>query len=180
MKWYAVSARPEPARVVLVQEEVRVTVPEGHVEMAAVAGQVRERFRHEGGEDVPAFVTPLPLGELVDHVAEEDRAVAARERVRVGEVLLELAVRVLVVVGVVAPPQLVHVARDRGEEFVVAREAVQVVAGLLQRVERVGEPDGAVLQELDEEVLELEAHLELEALACCAAASWRRRIVRGS
>jgi hypothetical protein len=43
-------------------------------------------------------------------------------------------------------------------------EPVEVVAGLLQRVERVGEPDGAVLELLDEEVLELEADVELEAL----------------
>ena len=82
----------------------------------------------------------------VHHVAEEDRAVAARERVGVGEVLLELAVRVLVVVRVVAPAELVDVARDRRQEVVVAREALEVVAGLLERVERVGEPDRAVVR----------------------------------
>ena len=56
---------------------------------------------------------PSLLGERVHHVAEEDRAVAARERVRVGEVLLELAVRVLVVVRVVAPAELVDVRSRR-------------------------------------------------------------------
>ena len=67
----------EPARVVLVEEEVRVAVPERHVEVAAVAGQVRERLRHERREQ------PVLLGERVHHVAEEDRAVAADERVGV-------------------------------------------------------------------------------------------------
>jgi hypothetical protein len=127
------------------------------VEVAAVAGQVAERLRHERGD------APVLLRERVHHVAEEDGAVAARERVRVGEVLLELAVRVLVVVRVVAPAELVDVARDAGEELVVARQPVEVVAGLLERVERVGQLDGAVRLP-HEEVLELQSHHELEPL----------------
>src|SRR3712207_3628603 len=117
----------------------------------------------------------------MDHVAEEDRAVAAHERVRVREVLLELAVRIFVVVRVVAPAELVDVARHGGEELVVTREAVQVVAGLLERVELVREPDRAVVEELDEEVLELEADHELEPLLAGAlelAAKDRARVVR--
>ena len=58
-------------------------------------------------------ISAVLLGERVDHVAEEDRAVARDERLVVVEVLLELAVRVLVVVRVVAPAELVAVARDR-------------------------------------------------------------------
>ena len=92
---------PEPARIGLVEEQVRVAVPERHVEVAAVPGQVRERLRHERRDH------PVLLRERVNHVAEEDRAVARDERVVVGEVLLELAVRVLVVVRVVAPAELV-------------------------------------------------------------------------
>src|SRR6266508_349610 len=133
--------------------------------MAAVAREVRERLRHEGGDH------PALLGEDVDHVAEEDRTVTAREGVRVGEVLLELAVRVLVIVRVVAPAELVHVRRDRRQELEVPGESDQVVAGLLQRVHAVGELDRVVVSLLDEEILELEAHLEL-------AAENRPRVVR--
>ena len=147
----------EPARVVLVEERVLVVPPERHVEVAAVPRQVRERLRHERREQ------PLPLCERVDHVAEEDRAVAADERVVVREVLLELPVRVLVVVRVVPPAELVHVARDRREEVVVPREAAEVVTGLLEVVERVRELEPAVVAAAEEEVLELEPDLELEA-----------------
>ena len=107
---------------------------------------------------------PALLREGVDHVAEEDGAIAGRQRVRELEVLLELAVGVLVVVRVVAPAELVAVARDGREEVVVARQAAQVVAGLLERVERVGDRDGAVVAAPQQEVLELGPDLELEAL----------------
>ena len=149
---------PEPARIGLVEEEVGVAVPEGHVEMAAVPRQVRERLRHEGRDH------PVLLGQGVHHVAEEDRAIARDERVVVGEVLLELAVRVLVVVRVVAPAELVAEARDRRQEVVAPGEAGHVVARLLERVVRVGDLDRAVVALPHEEVLELEPHPELEAL----------------
>ena len=96
------------------------------------------------------------------HVAEEDRAVAARKRVGVGEVLLELAVRVLVVVRVVAPTELVHVVRDPAQKLVVASKALEVVTRLLEIVERVGELDLAVACITDEEVFELHPGHELE------------------
>ena len=47
------------------------------------------------------------LRQRVDHVAEEDRPVGGGQGVGVLEVRLELAVRVLVVVRVVAPAELV-------------------------------------------------------------------------
>ena len=86
------------------------------------------------------------------------------ERVVVGEVLLELAVCVLVVVRVVAPAELVAVPRDRSQEVVAARETRHVVAGLLERVVAICDLDRAVLVRVHEEVLELEPHLELVAL----------------
>ena len=128
------------------------------MEVAAVAGEVRERLRHERRD------APVLLGERVHHVAEEDRAVAARQRVGVLEVLLELAVRVLVVVRVVAPAELVAVARDGRQEVVLPRQAGHVVTGLLERVELVRDLDRAVGVQLHEEVLELDPDLELVAL----------------
>ena len=97
----------------------------------------------------------------MDHVAEEDRAVAARQCVRVREVLFELAVRVFVVVCVVAPAELVHVLRDGGEEVVVPGQPAQVVAGLFEGVEVVRDFDAPVVRLSQQEVLELEADLEL-------------------
>ena len=137
----ALLAEPEPARVVgrVGVEHVAVAVPEAHVEVAAVAGQVRERLRHER-RDQPAL-----LRERLDHVAEEDRAVAGDERVVVLEVLLELAVGVLVVGRVDVPAERVDMPRDVGDEAERARQRAHVVTGLVEVVERVGELDPAVL-----------------------------------
>ena len=157
MKRYAVSESPSPRGSDSSRNRFVVSVPERHVEVAAVPRQVRERLGHERRDH------PVLLRQRVNHVAEEDRAVARDERVVVGEVLLELAVRVLVVVRVVPPSQLVAEPRDRGQEVVATREARHVVAGLLERVVRVRDLDRAVLALLDEEVLELEPHPELVA-----------------
>ncbi len=152
----ALLREPEPARVVgrIDVEEVALAVPQAHVHVAAVAGQVRERLRHER-RDQPAL-----LRERLDHVAEEDRAVARDERVVEGEVLLELAVRVLVVGRVVVPAERRDVPRDVRDEAERARQRAHVVAGLVEVVERVGELDPAVLALAHEEVLQLAAHLE--------------------
>jgi hypothetical protein len=167
----------EAARVVgrvVDLEDVLVVLPQAHVEVAPVAGEVAERLRHEGRDQATL------LCQRLEHVAEEDRAVACRESVGVVEVLLELAVRVLVVVGVVVPAQVRHVARYLRHEVEIAREAAHVVAGLLHAVERVGELDGAVLALAHEEVLELGADLELVAEVASAlelAAQDRARAV---
>ena len=132
-------------------------VPERDVEVAAVAGEVAERLGHERGE------LAALLRHDVDHVAEEDGAVAGDERVVVGEVRLELAVRVLVVVRVVAVAELVRVARERRQELVVAVQRLGVVAGLLARIERIVDDELPVVVLAHEEELGLEAHLEAEA-----------------
>ena len=123
----------EAARIVVVREQVRRPgrVPQRDVQVRAVAGQVRERLRHERRQ-----VAAL-LRHRVDEVAEEDRPVGGDDRVVVLEVRLELAVRVLVVVRVVAPAELVLVLRERRDELVVPRQALHVVAGLVERIEVV-------------------------------------------
>ena len=80
----------------------------------------------------------------------------------VGEVGLELAVRVLVVVGVVAVAELVGVARERRQELVVAVQRLGVVAGLVARIERIVDHELPVLVLAHEEELGLDAHLEAE------------------
>ena len=131
--------------------------------MAAVAGQVRERLGHERGDQAAL------LGERFDHVAKEDRAVAGRQRVGVLEVLLELAVGVLVVGGVVVPPQRGDGLGNLGDEVEVSGQRAHVVAGLVERVAVIGDLDSAVLGPAHEEVLEFGADLQLISLVGGAA-----------
>ena len=97
----ALLAQTHPALVlVLVPEQhVGVAIPEAHVHVAAVAGQMAEGLGHEGGDQ------PALLRHRLDHVAVEDRSVAAGQRVRRPPVLLELPVGVLMVGRVQAPSQ---------------------------------------------------------------------------
>ena len=119
---------------------------------------MRERLGHERGDQ------PALLGERLDHVPEEDRPVTRRQRVGVLEVLLELAVGVLVIVGVVVPAQAGDRLGDLGHEVQVARERAHVVTRLLERVERVGQLQRAVGRAAQQEVLQLRADLQLIAL----------------
>ena len=118
--------------------------------------RLRERLGHER-RDQPAL-----LRQRLDHVAVEHSPVARGERVVELEVLLELAVRVLVVGGVVVPPEAGHGLRDRRDEVEIAGQRAHVVTRKVERVELVGDFDRAVLTPADEEVLELGAHLQLE------------------
>ena len=96
-------------------------------------------------------------------VAGGDDPVGSGQRVGVGEVLLELAVGVLVVVGVVAPAQGVHRRGDLGEVVVHAGQAAGVVAGLRggRRAASAGasRPFGVAA---DQEVLHLGADVEVQ------------------
>ncbi len=120
-------------------------------------GAVGERLRHEGGDHA------LLRGHGREEVAESDDPVRGGERVGVLEVLLELSVAVLVVVGVVAPAQLVHGSGHRGEVFVHPGEATDVVAGLVGVVCGIGGDERTVVGTLEQEVLDLGPHPGLEA-----------------
>ena len=125
--------------------------------MEAVAGEPGERLGHERRRHAGL------VGQRVDHVAEEDDPVGGGERVVELEVLLELPVGILVVVGVVRPPELVHVPRDRGEVVEHAGEALGVVAGHVLPVERVGHLDATLEPAPDEVVLRFDPDHELHA-----------------
>ncbi len=150
---------PEAAlvRLRVLEEDVGVAVPEAHVHVAAVAGQVREGLRHEGRDQPPL------LRHRLDHVAIEDRSIGAGEGISGAPVLLELAVGVLVIGGVEPPAQRVDVVGDLGDEIEAPGQRADVVAGLLEVVELVGDLDAAVLGLSHEQVLELVADLELVA-----------------
>ncbi len=126
--------------------------------MQSAAGEVAERLGHEGGDQSG------PVCGEADQVAEDHDAVGGAQRLRVAEVVLELAVGVLVVVGVVLPAHGVDGAADRGQ--VVQRPAgrVRVVAGPGGVVQLVRHPDAAVLGTAHQEVLGLGARLQFEPL----------------
>ena len=125
--------------------------------MQAVAGEAGERLGHERRRHAGL------VGQRVDHVAEEDDPVGGGQRVVEEEVLLELPVGVLVVVGVVRPTEPVHVPRDGGEVIEHAGEALGVVAGQVLPVERVGHLDAAVEPAPDQVVLRFDPDHELHA-----------------
>ena len=97
-----------------------------------------------------------------EQVAQGDDAVGGGQGVRVGEVLLELSVAVLVVVGVVAPTELIHRRRHGGEMVVHTGEPADVVAGPVGIVGRVGGDERAVGVSLEQEVLDLRADPRFE------------------
>ena len=126
--------------------------------MQAVARLVRERLGHERGVEV------LTTGQRVHHEAQHDEAVGRGEGVGVLEVLLELPVGVLVVVGVVAPSHGIHVPRHRREVVEHRSEATGVVAGQFRRVPLVGRPQRAVLVAVEQRVLGLGSGLQYQVL----------------
>ena len=125
--------------------------------MQAASRPVGERFGHEGGDHAALG------GDHRQQVAQSDDAVGGGQRLGELEVLLELSVAVLVVVGVVGPAELVHRRRDRGEVVVHPGDAAGVVAGLRGGVGGVGGGQAAVGVAAQQEVLDLGADPRLEA-----------------
>ena len=123
---------------------------------------MRERLGHEGGDE------PALLCHRLNHVAKEDGSIAKRERIAEAEVLFELAVGVFVVGGIVIPAQRVDVARHVGDKVEAAGERSHVVTGLSERVLLIRDLDRAVRKLPHEEILKLDADLELEASRSCA------------
>ncbi len=150
-------AQSQTAGVVGVREGRGAVAPQRQVQVQTAAGAVGERLAHEGRGHAAL------LGHHRQQVPQGDHPVGGGEGVCVGEVLLELTVAVLVVVGVVAPAEGVHGLGDGGEVLVHAGEAAGVVAGALGGVLGVGRAECAVRAALDEEVLDLGADLELQA-----------------
>ena len=125
--------------------------------MQTAAGAVGERLGHEGG-DHAAFG-----GDHRQQVAQRDHPVGGGQRVGELKVLLELAVAVLVVVGVVGPAEGVHRRRDRGEVVIHPGDAAGVVTGLGRGVGGVGGGQAAVGGAGQQEVLDLGADPGFEA-----------------
>ena len=76
--------------------------------MAAIAGEIDEGLRHEGG------AKPVLLGDRLHHEFEEGELIGGRQRVVEIPVDLELAVGVLVIVLIGAPAEFDHRRGDLG------------------------------------------------------------------
>ncbi len=149
--------QPEAARVVVGGEHRRAAAGQRQVQVQAAAGLVGERLGHEGRDHAALG------GDHRQQVAQRDHAVGGGQRLGELEVLLELAVAVLVVVGVVGPAERVHRRRDRGEVVIHPGDAAGVVAGLGGGVGGVGDRQAAVGVAVQQEVLDLGADPRLEA-----------------
>ena len=144
------------------QRIVGVSGPQAQMGVQPVAGLVGERLGHERG------VAAVALGQGVHHQPEQDQPVGGGQGVGVQPVLLVLAVGVLVVVGVVAPPHGVEVLRHRFEVRQHPGESPGVVAGQCQVVALVRHGQRAVLVAHHQRVLGLHAALEHQvALGRC-------------
>ncbi len=93
--------------------------PQRDVGVAAVAGQVHERLRHEGRAQ------SVLLRDRLDHVLEEGVLVGRPQTVVVFPVHLELAVRVLMIILVGVPAQRDHAVADVLDDVVAAHGAVR-------------------------------------------------------
>jgi hypothetical protein len=152
----------EIAVVCRVREQCGAVAPQRHVEVQPTARAVVERLRHERGGH------PALLGQYREQVPRGDHPVCGGERVGVGEVLLELPIAVLVVVGVVAPAQLIHRRGNRGQMVVHPGQPAGVVAGAGVDILDVGRRQPSVRIPRDEEVLDLGPDEELQLLGPCA------------
>ena len=112
--------------VFFVQESILpcLDIRQADVKVRAVAGEVRERLGHERGPQA------VLLRHRPHHPLEESVAVGGRQSVGVSPVDFELAVCVLVIIGVWVPTQILHVMQERGHQIEVAVQRTQIVAGL--------------------------------------------------
>ena len=137
--------------------------------VAAIAGQVRERLRHECRAHAVLF------GYRLCHVLEEGVPVCGHESVVKVPIHLELAVSVLVVALIGLPSQLQHAIADLADDVVPAHEGRLVVAGFRLPVRSV--TDIAALGS-DEEEFTLHSAFELHALFGCFGDQTLQRIAR--
>ncbi len=145
-------AQSQPTLVALVVEGVLLVLSaDGQVEMRPGARPVRERLGHEG-RDGTVFLGDLARGHL-----EQDHVVGGLQRIGVGEVDFELAVRVLVVDLVHVDTDSTQMARQIVEDAADARQSLVVVAGLVRGVRRIERRELPVRRPLQQHELRLDA-----------------------
>ena len=116
----------------LVLEQIAAVLPHRDMGMAAIAGEIDERLRHEGGAQ------PVLLGDRAHHIFEEGVAIGGRQRGVELPVHLELAVSVLVIVLIRLPAQRQHGVANLGDHLVAPHQGLLVVARLRLLVRDIG------------------------------------------
>ncbi len=147
----------QTALVGLVFEQVLLTVADAHVHVQAVARAVAEGLGHERADQTHVG------GDLGRTHLEEGEVITGGQRVGVGVVDLELAVRVLVVDLVDINAHCSHRLGEPLEKSARSRQALVVVAGLGQRVGGITRDDAA-LNPPQQRKLRLHAGVEGPAL----------------
>ena len=104
-KVQALRRKAEGLRLVGEGVALALDIPDRDVAVAAIAGQVLERLRHEGRPQ------PVLLGDRLHHELEERMLVGGGERIVELPVHLELAVRVLMIVLIGLPAELQHASQ---------------------------------------------------------------------
>ena len=160
MNEYAVGDRPRPRCVGrrVAGKTGCAAAGQRQVQVQAAAGAVGERLGHERRDHAALG------GDHRQQVAQRDDPVGGGQRVGELEVLLELAVAVLVVVGVVRPARAGSSPIEIvGQVVVHPGDAAGVVAGLGGGVGGVGGGQAAVGVAGQQEVLDLGADPRFEA-----------------
>ena len=148
-------AQSHAALVVLVVERVLLLLgADRQVKVRAGAGAVRERLRHEGRDDA-VFARDLARGHL-----EEDHVVGGLERIGVGEVDFELAVRVLVIDLIDVDTDGTQMPRQVIEHGADARQALVVVAGLVRGIGGIERRQRSLLRASQQHELRLDAGVQ--------------------
>ena len=140
-----VAQRRQAELALLVVEQVVLAgaIPHRDMHMAAIAGEVDEGLRHEGG------AKPMLLGDRLHHELEEAELVGRGQRVVEVPVDLELAVGVLMIVLIGPPAEIDHGGADLGDDVEAAHDRRLVVAGLLLRIARVGNRRAIGIDEME-------------------------------
>ena len=133
----------ELALLILEQVGLAGIVPHRQMHVAAVAGQVDERLRHEGGTE------PVLLGDRLHHELEECQLVGGCQRVVEIPVDLELPVGIFMVVLIRPPAKLHHGGRDLGDDIEAPHDGGLIVARLVGRIAAVGDRRAVGVDEME-------------------------------
>src|SRR5450631_2637401 len=122
-----VAERGDAELALLILEQVLGALPQRYMHVASIAGQMRERFWHEGRAHLVLFRDRL------HHVFEERVAIRRDQGVIIFPVHFELAVGVFMVVLVRLPAELEHAVADLADDVIAPHQRGLVVTGLACR-----------------------------------------------
>ena len=144
----------EPQGTAGIDKPVAAAIPEGEVQVAAVAGELGKGFGPEAGPQAMA------LRQGGHHHPKEGMPIGGGERIGKGPVDLKLAVGVLVVGLVRSPAKTLHRLQDFTDQRIVTHQGQLVVAGFALLVGRIA---NGLAAGIEEKKFRLHAGLEAQA-----------------